>query len=874
MKTKTEVLFLLAASLVLTSSADSLASREDRELRQLMKLTPAELPMNREAAVRVTPTEVDGAPRAEAPAEIPLDGWWRLTRDDGRMAVPARVPGSVLAALTEAGAIPDPYFGTNAVVARPLVTEHDWTYWRTFTLEKAPEGRAVLSFDGVCDRMTVELNGRTVGSHQGMFGGPDVDVSQALRPGENKLVVRLKRALPWRETVVVNCTYGWHYSQLVPLGIWRGVRLRFPLEAELTSPFVTVRDARKGEVSYRAEVKGEIAARKLSVTVGTDGKTHAVTVPVTGSVVRLDFAIPDPRLWWPNGHGEQPLYTLESRLISADGRVLDVKRSRFGLRDLVFRNPSGNGAWYARQAVVNGKPIFLKGANWCTADALLRVDRARYAAILARAKEQGTNWFRAWGGGLMETDDFYDLCDELGILVMQEWPSCWDSHRQQPRDALEETVRRTTERLRNHPSLAIWCGGNEGSGAADDPVMWEVLGRGAMLGDGTRPFYVQDNYGGADSQVTHRHIRWTREYPERLPEIFHGKGLCLHEFGNDAALGRASLAKIVLPEDLALWPIPRDGAVSYHTSTFGGFNAIHRQLGGTSAYEALDVAQTIVDRYSGQRIELGDVSTYLAYARSVVDDARLTGYDALAFGSQFVQAMAVAPLIAESRLAWPRVPSVCYYKLNDVAPAGTWAVVDWFGLPKIAHWFVQDYYAPTTALAAVPTTQFADKPAQEWKIPVGVVSDEGRTDVTGRVTLYGPDLKPIVTRDFTGRTTLALTHEQAAQVPSILISEAHTKSGAVASTWLPLNYAKRRGSLLDLPKTTLTARWDGGELEVTNTGSVLAVGVQLTTDDDTSVRPSDNWFCLAPGATRRVVLRPADGKSHPVAVKALNGGPM
>ena len=179
--------------------------------------------------------------------------------------------------------------------------------------------------------------------------------------------------------------------------------------------------------------------------------------------VRLRFDLPEFRLWWPNGFGEQNLYTLETTYVSDSGsRTSDV--TSFGVRTLkmVATGRKEQTAMYNRTAMINGKTLFLRGANWCTIDAAMNFTREDYDRILCRAKDQGLNAFRSWGGGMCETDDYYDLCDEYGICVYQEWPCCWDSQKIQPADVLYETVILNTKRIRNHPSLMVYGGGNEG----------------------------------------------------------------------------------------------------------------------------------------------------------------------------------------------------------------------------------------------------------------------------------------------------------------------------------------------------------------------------------------------------------------------------
>ena len=173
--------------------------------------------------------------------------------------------------------------------------------------------------------------------------------------------------------------------------------------------------------------------------------------------------MPNPQLWWPVDLGKPNLYKLTLAFTTADGKTPDVKETTFGIRTI--RMAPINGRPHPRRFdwtfVVNGKPMFVKGAGWCTCDAMMDFSRARYDRQLTLAASQHIQMLRAWGSGMVETDTFYDLCDRKGIMVMQEWPTAWDSHLTQPYDLLEQTVRQNLLRLRSHPSLAIFTGGNE-----------------------------------------------------------------------------------------------------------------------------------------------------------------------------------------------------------------------------------------------------------------------------------------------------------------------------------------------------------------------------------------------------------------------------
>lgn len=222
----------------------------ERQFREDMRLLPEDLPMNRCCPVRVDVRPAAMAADVGRCATLSLDGEWRLSRK-GLDPVPCAVPGSVQTALMKAGVIPDPNVGTNAILGRLQVTEHDWICRREFDWPgTAADERDTLVFRGVCDRCVVRVNGTPVGRHQGMFGGPEIDVTPFLVKGRNTVEVTLRRAAGAWSTVVFTNSYGWHYSQLVPLGIWQSVEIRRTFGAEMEPPFVATRDASRASCRF------------------------------------------------------------------------------------------------------------------------------------------------------------------------------------------------------------------------------------------------------------------------------------------------------------------------------------------------------------------------------------------------------------------------------------------------------------------------------------------------------------------------------------------------------------------------------------------------------------------------------------------------
>ena len=349
------------------------------------------------------------------------DEWrWYLTKPwDAPGWLPARVPGSVIDDLVRAGEVRDPYRMRDSRLAE-WVPERAWVYRRRV------ENGGVLRFDGVDHAATVFLDGEEVASHEGAFTPFEVEVP----PGEHLLTVVVHPAPENEPQVGVTSRvrvhksrmgYGWDFCpRMIHQGIWRPV-------VEGAAP----------EAFPRA---------RLADGVGT--------VEADGEVV---LRIESPELWWPNGLGDQRLYDVPELGISVGFRTVEL-------------------ADYA--LVVNGRRVAIKGWNWVPIDALYGVPRPEklehLLRLLARAH---VNLVRVWGGGLIETPEFYDLCDRLGLMVWQEFSQSSSGIDSAPSDdpafvrLMVNDARGIVPRLRRHPSLVLWCGGNELGGDESTPVL-------------------------------------------------------------------------------------------------------------------------------------------------------------------------------------------------------------------------------------------------------------------------------------------------------------------------------------------------------------------------------------------------------------------
>lgn len=830
----------IADASVLNNPALTAVSLDDLD-RAIFNAGPSPL-----ASTAQSVTLTNGAVTQPAGAVIlSLDGQWQMAEqglDAQRLsgvwldAIPATVPGSVHTALFAAGLIPDPKFGTNDAIAH--VKSHEtWWFKRTFTRPQGSQGEKLV-FDGVAIHCTVWLNGQLLGTHDGMFGGPQFDVASLLQ-NTNTLIVKIDPAPgdpalwdnpAWSTVVVFNCVYGWHYSSIPALGLWRSVRIEGAPKVRLNNPFVATRDAQQGTVDMVADLEGPATgwSGTVSGVIEPDNFTgdvysFAQSVSSTNGTQRLHLLVTilNPHLWWPNDMGEQNLYRLKLSFQPDGGGVTDFKQTTFGLRTIEMAplpgGPSpGLGNW---TFVVNKWPMFVKGNNWCTMDSSMDFSRERYDRFITLAKLAHVQMFRAWGSGMPETDDFYDLCDRNGIMVLQEWPTAWNTDQVQPYDQLEETVRLNTLRIRNHPSLAMYGGGNESS-YHHSPAL-DMMGKYATELDGTRPFHLSEPYGGSSHNYN---CYWGREpldYNVTMTASFWG------EFGLACMPVYESVLRYLPATETNLWPPSATGCLVHHTPKFNTGND-----------------WSILSQYSDYFIQTNSLKNFI-------------------LGSQLSQVVGLRHPLELARTRWPDCTGALFYKMNDNYPAASWSCVDWYGAPKIWYYFCQQTFAPLHACVIFQTMSNSGAGVL-W--PIFLLDDAdalagSQWEVTVRA--YDAKLQLVKTESYPGSGSLAgtprklakfgLDVQQAATTPLLIVTEVK-KNGALADrTFYFVNYESVKGSLFTLPRTTLSLQVSAGQALVTNTGSVPAVGAAVQQPGHLDTFTADaNYFWLDPGESKLV----------------------
>jgi beta-mannosidase len=427
-----------------------------------------------------------------------------------------------------------------------------------------------------------------------------------------------------------------------------------------------------------------------------------------------------------------------------------------------------------------------------------------------------------------ETDAFYDLADRKGLMVLQEWPTAWNSHREgwQPYALIEETVRRNTLRLRNHPSLVMWGGGNE-SGDPSGPAI-DMMGRLSVELDGTRPFHRGEPWGGS----LHNYDCWWGK--AGLDRNLTLTGDFIGEFGIASLPDYASVLRYLPEAEQQAWPPPQDGSFAHHTPVFN------------------------------RKEDMARLAQYAGYFASDSDMKRFI------WGSQMAQATGVRHTLERARTRWPHCAGALYYKLNDNYPAASWSSVDWYGVPKRAYYVIQDSFAPLHACVLFDTLHAVGTPLA---LPVCLLDDADALRDRAwevRVRAFDASLREIERVAFPGSGAIErvarlgcfrLTDRQTETRPLLIVSEIWQERVLADRTFYWLNFGPDTGDLLALPETDLVlAVADAHHAVVTNRSGVPGVGVQVTSPDHAaSFVAGDNVFWLDPGEEKTIRVSHAQG---------------
>lgn len=634
---------------------------------------------------------------------IDLAGKWRLRNAKGNFDVAAVVPGESHSALLAAGKIEDPYWGRNELDVLSLGRE-DWIYEREFAVTTAmlAEEMIYLELEGVDTLAVIYVNGKRVASTENFFVRYRFDVKKFLRAGKNLIRIEIASAeaaaeaaakklpypIPHNDWPItskhrnlirkVQCHSGWDWGPCLMVAGIEKARVVAASVGRIESLQILQKHEKPGSIRpVTLTVKCEVfspAGGVAEFSIAIDGQVKSAKANLKPGLNTLTqrVVIAKPKLWWPNGHGKQPLYALRVKVAG------DESVQRIGLRTLELVNREDKDG-LSMEFHLNGRAIFAKGANWIPADGLpQRVTRAGLDDLLTSATEAHMNMLRVWGGGRYESDDFYDLCDEKGILIWQDFMfSCalypaTEEFRANVRAEAEFQVKR----LRNRTCLALWCGNNENLGALKwypesranrdrylvdyDRLNEGTLGAATRELDPTRVFWPSSPCGGVGdySDCWHDDTRgdmhfWNVWHEGKPFEAYLTvKPRFCSEFGYQSFPSMSSIRSYAGPGDLNV----TSPVMEHHQRNWGGNTRITENM-----------------------------TRYFRFPE---------GFPNFVYLSQVQQGLAIRMAIEHFRRSRPICMGALYWQLNDMWPVASWASLEYGGKWKALHYMAKRFYAP------------------------------------------------------------------------------------------------------------------------------------------------------------------------------------
>lgn len=399
--------------------------------------------------------------------------------------IPAQIPGTVHTDLLNAGLIPDPFYDMNEKELQ-WIARNDWRYETVFDLpaQLSLDEPLWLVFEGIDTAAVISLNDQTVAQTRNMFRSFRFEISALLKRKGNRLTVVLSSPLqlvqenkyalqqmpstrhPDRVFLrKAQYAFGWDWGPAYPTsGIWRPVYLLQQKGGIRHVYFdVLALNDERAELLVSCDFWGDPGQNvQAEFEFFHGGKIIRGQLEAQGARAKAQFEVQNPERWWPNGLGEPILHRLIVRVRDAQGRTLDEQIKRVGIRTVeLVTSENGKSAFYFK---VNGRKVFIKGADWIPADSFLpRVKKETYRSLLHFARNAHLNALRVWGGGIYEADDFYELCDQLGLMVWQDFMFACAAYPQKESFVREvkSEIEENVGRLRFHPSVILWCGNNE-----------------------------------------------------------------------------------------------------------------------------------------------------------------------------------------------------------------------------------------------------------------------------------------------------------------------------------------------------------------------------------------------------------------------------
>ena len=810
--------------------------------------------------------------------QMNLGGAWRMREADSETWHSAHVPGSVYADLMADGTMPDPFWRENELDAFERMKK-DYVYQRTFTVTEAQLAHAHVELvcEGLDTLAHVSLNGREIAFADNMHITWVWDVKEQLHAGENTLEIRFdspilycakkaEEAPGWessdatpgfRHLRKAHCMFGWDWGPRLPdAGIWRPIFLRTWDAARLENAMM-LQTHHDGvvDVTIRPEIAGE-SAWSAEITA-PDGEV--MIIPETTAAEQV-ITIEHPQRWWPNGLGKQPLYRVTVRLATGDTRMW-----RIGLRTMtVSREKDEWGEEFCH--VVNGMKVFAMGADYIPEDNILaRVTPERTRRLLEDCKAANFNAIRVWGGGYYPDDAFYDICDELGLMVWQDLMYACAFYDLTP--DFERSIRVETHqnvaRLRHHASLALICGNNEmemfmagANSALINHRTWEFVP--------TYPHHITD-YVKMFEYILPAIVKETAPQTYWWPASPSSGGN--FDAPNDENRGDNHYWDVWHGEK----PFTEYRKFFFRYASEFGFQSFPclKSVKQFTLPDDRNIFSRVMERHQRNQAANGKILSYLSQTFRYPNS-----FDDLLYASQLMQAEAIRYGVEHWRRNRGRCMGAIIWQLNDIWPVASWASIDYYGRWKALHYAAKRFFAPVM-ISAEEEGELSQNPKINEYHPAPLeksfrlnVCNETLRDVTGEVVwaLRTPDGE-IVRQN---QQTLTIPAMSAKWLDKVDCADASLTGHYVSFAFVVDDVAVSEGTcIFCAPKhfefidPRLTVETHGDTIIVTSYAYAKQVWLE---SEDADLLLDDNAFDMNPGTK---VVRVVRGSAEKVSGRSV-----
>lgn len=635
-----------------------------------------------------------------------LNGTWQLSAGHRSLeSVDMQIPGTVLSGLLAAGKIKDPFYRTNEDATRALFWK-DYVFTRTFDVDEEllAQQHIVLVCEGLDTLAEISINGTFLAKTDNMHRTWKFQAKKLLHPGKNEIqivfrsVLRFIEDYPYEAHKKINyipcgsmkgnqllrkahSMFGWDWGpQTIDAGIFRDIYLQGYSHARIEDIRIHQQHAKNVSVQTSTTLSESVPGQKLCVELSEDGADKPLQTKLcktnADGVAAVDFVIENPKLWWPNDYGDQPLYIVRTTLLDEDGTSLESITRRIGLRTLTIsqeKDEWGNEFAFC----VNGVKIFTRGGNYIPDDCLYtRITEKKLDYILESCRRAHFNCVRVWGGGYYPSDAFYDLCDEKGLIVWQDLMYACNVY--DVTDAFAENCRQETydnvRRLRHHASLGLWCGNNEIESA------W-------------------DHWGDFQKETPYLRADYIRLFEEVLPKaVQEADGETFYWHSSPSSGGCFDNPDDANRGDTHYWDVwhGQKPFTDYRKYFFRfcsefGFQSFPcaKTVNSFTLEDDRNIFSRVMESHQKNNAANGKMLYYLSENLRYPKD--LTH---LLYASQVLQGMAIKYGVDHWRRNRGRCMGTLYWQINDDWPAPSWSSIDYFGRWKALHYMAQKFYAP------------------------------------------------------------------------------------------------------------------------------------------------------------------------------------